>query len=236
MRRFATGGLLALLSLVVASRAAYGVPMLMLSANGSSATVADGGAVVCVGICSGTTDVNGVTGAITYIGTIGPNWVVNVTTGITKPVLGSATDPHMDLNSVDVSSAGSTLTIKFTDDGFGPLPAGTFFRDQIGGTTAGTLKATELYDPDNGAFSGGLIASLGPFGPGAFSGTTDSPVVAGVAPFSLTQVVVITHTGAGATSFDYEKTAMTPEPSALLLLGSGLAGFSYLRLRRRSGK
>ena len=48
-------------------------------------------------------DINPTTGAVTFIGSVG-DFVFNVSTGISKPVLGSASNPFMDLVSVDISS------------------------------------------------------------------------------------------------------------------------------------
>jgi hypothetical protein len=177
----------------------------------------------------GAGDSNGVVGALTYIGTIGV-WAVNVSTGITKPVQGSATDPFMDLNTVNTSTAAGTMTIKFSDIDFGPTGAGLGFIDAIGGTTAGIVNATQLYDANNGFFTGVTIATLGPYGPGAFSDTVNSAGVAGLFPYSLTQTVTITHTGSGTTSLDYEKSF--PEPASLALFGIGLLGAGVASRRR----
>ncbi len=66
-------------------------------------------------------------GVITFIGSLGVAsvWQVNVTTGISKPVIGGPTSAEIDLNSLSVSSTGGgTLTIGLTDTDFALPPGG----------------------------------------------------------------------------------------------------------------
>ena len=64
-------------------------------------------------------DSNALLGAVTFIGPYGP-WLLNVPTGITKPIIGSPTNAAMDFNSVDVSvgPAGGILQLMFTETNF----------------------------------------------------------------------------------------------------------------------
>src|SRR5271169_653075 len=96
---------------VVRVHAVQATSILELSSNNGATwtKITDGGAH----------DFNPEAGAITFVGSIG-TWKINVTTGLTKPAVGSVTLPVMDLNTVDTSTGKGTLLIKFIDYGFGP--------------------------------------------------------------------------------------------------------------------
>jgi len=141
-------------------------------------------------------------GAVNYSGAVGPNWTLTVTTGTTKPLSGDATQPLMDLTSVDANSLGpGILIVEFSETNFGPLPGGSVFAAGIGGTTVGTVSYSAFADAANIPFAPTtLLTTQGPFGPGAFDGTASSAATGPLPSYSLTQRVVFTHSRTGLSS------------------------------------
>jgi hypothetical protein len=177
-------------------------------------------------------DLNGVNGVITYSGSVGA-FIVNVTTGISKPVIGPA---QLDLNSINVSGAAGTLLVSISDTGFtGNFPG---FNASYGGTTQGNVYFDFLYDTGNQEFGGTSFASGS-----ALSGAGSTPAsfandlsgsVMPASPFSLSIMTRIQHDSAfEVSSFDAHVTPV-PLPASVWLLGSALAGLASLRRARRA--
>jgi len=181
-------------------------------------------------------------GVIVFIGGVG-GFNINVTTGLSKPVVGPA---RIDLCSVNVSGGAGTLEIMLTDTDFfeGTEIAGVTLENAWGGTAAHEVTAQgflDIYNRDLDEFNSeaeGVFQTYfqGPLGPGAFDSTVGGEEEIGsfTGPFSLTERVTITHTsGRQSTSFNkfLEATVyQVPDASVAFLLGSAfLLGFAVLR-------
>jgi hypothetical protein len=181
-------------------------------------------------------DSNAATGVITWIGSIGV-FDINVTTGSTKPVLGSATLPELDLNNLSINSTGSgNLWVEFSDTGFGPLPPSySSFITTVGGTSDDTTEFFSYVDASNTLFGTATqVGNLGPYVAGQdndpFSGVT-SGSASPSSPFSMTSVAKITHGSDGMnTSFNLN-VVVVPEPlsSSLFIVGAATLGFRRFR-------
>jgi hypothetical protein len=198
---------------------AHALPILRLTTSGGSmVTVADGGAG----------DIDPTAGSVVVFGPLA-GWNINVSTGLSTPVLGSASQPELDLNSVNVSSGAGWIDIELTDTGFTAQNAASFLAT-IGGTTSGSVSYRTYLDSSNTAFGQGtLLTSFNSVGT-PFANAA-SNVLTSATLYSLTLLVRITHTGQGqASSFD--ATVKVPEPGTLLLLGAGCLALAPFTRRR----
>jgi hypothetical protein len=203
-------------------------------------------------------DANGAPGAVTFVGAVGANWFINVSTGITKP---SAIAPTvMDLNSVNTSLGAGTLKIYFYENDFTILPPA--FELKAGGTVnpnGGSIDykvfgnagdPTDIVecspgvkcvnsDPNPPAFAAGTVqvgGTISAVGPGAFSGVSFGTLAGVSVPpgYALAQMLTIVHAAGGTSSGNFELTSV-PEPAAIVLLG-GILLVTVNAIRRKAVK
>jgi hypothetical protein len=175
-------------------------------------------------------------GVVYFVGPVG-DWVVNVSTGVSYPVLGAPGVPTLDLNSINVTTNGpSNLKISLSQSGYiGPTV--TNFLLSVGGVTSGIADFQAYVDGANTLFgTSTLLGSLGPFSGGAFSGTTGGPVGIMSSLYSLTLEANLAYSSGGwqwqGTSFNFE--AKLPEPATIILLGSGLVLLGLVARKRQA--
>jgi hypothetical protein len=87
----------------------FAAPQLRLTSGADTITIVDGDA---------NDQLASTPGVVYYNGPVGPNWTINVTIGITKPIQGTALEPYLDLDTTSVSQNAGDLEIEWTDTDF----------------------------------------------------------------------------------------------------------------------
>ncbi len=179
---------------------AFGVLPVAFSAP--TLTVSDGITTVTV-VDNDLGDANPAVGAVLVLSSVG-GWNFNISSGVTKPLAGTALQPDMDILVNTFSTGAGTLTIQFSDDSYGPA-SGSFSAPIGGNINAGagsSIAFSTFISSTNTKFSGAVLTpeqnfiASGPFR-GSASGFAAVP-----GSFALTEKLVITHAAAGSSGAD----------------------------------
>jgi hypothetical protein len=194
---------------------------------------------------NGPGDLNPLAGVILYSDGLpgDPLIIVNIQTGTSKPVIGSATDAQLNItfNLTKVAGASDSVTIKLSDTDFTGHGSGGTLATSIGATiptgstlTTQTFKARSNLDFDTSDFAGTKLSFTAP--PTAVSGST-SDAHPPLGTFSMTQVVTVAFPSSTAniiaTGTYQSENTIAPEPTNMALAAIGGLGFMAYGLRRR---
>jgi hypothetical protein len=185
------------------------------------------------------TSLTSASGIVTYANATFDNaWSVVISTGETKPVLGSAVSPTFDLNVQATSLSLSpvrNLTISFSDNGFGPSPSS--FQAQLSGHLVSGVGQNVLYNTyvDAGNVTSAtttLLTTSGSLTPPTYASLVGG-TAGSLALYSITQVLTIngtpTGTAGGSYSLDGSLTGVPDGGTTVMLLGAALSGLALLR-------
>ena len=187
-----------------------------------------------------TTTVAAVSGIASYLNTaFDGQWSVVISTGETKPALGSALNPAMDLNvqatSLGAAAPANNLHVSWSDNAFGPFNAD--IQAQLSGHvvsgTGATVQYDTYYSAANGLSTGGALAGSVYTTSGLLAAPTYANAQNGVninnSAFGLTELLTITSAPGGSYSLDASLQGIPDGGTTVMLLGAALSGLAILR-------
>jgi hypothetical protein len=222
---------------------AAGILAFALAANGPANAVFEAALcndAACAGgndfiiVDNGVGDANPTVGAITTVSPVF-GFTVLVNTAQSKPALGSAGSPQLDLTYTATSPGAGSIFLFASDTGF---TSGGPFALTIGGTNppGGTVTGQAWGGTSNTVLDfSGVLATVGPFNTAGYNGTASFTLAPSANPFSLTIGTAIALTSGGSATGDLSLSAV-PEPSTWAMMILGFIGVGFMAYRRKDKK
>ena len=186
-------------------------------------------------------DTIGSAGAISF-STSAFGYSLLVNTSQSKPMIGSAAAPQLDLtfSATTNTTTASNVFLYTSDTDF--TGTGSFLL-ALGGTNSGgsgTETGRAWGGTSNTAlqFSGAnLLGSVSGLSGSSYSGTTSGSFTSAVNPYSLTIGVAISRSTPGTSTGDLNlQVTPIPEPETYALMMAGLGAMGFVARRRKQGK
>ncbi len=218
---------------LAATSVSQAIPTIRITDGIVTVTVQDGG----VG------DGSAQAGFVSYTATPGTfaGWSVILSAGTTKPIIGSATAPELDLNWSITRTAGAgngTLTVLFSENGFNLATPGSAVTASGGtlGTSAANSATIRTYYAGNNVelnqanlLTSQVFNGPNPFGQNALGAVPADPTVAFTVRLDLVQA------GGQITSGDIHLFVNAPEGGSMVtFLGTALLALGAFAARRKA--
>jgi hypothetical protein len=187
-------------------------------------------------------DANPLAGAVSFSGVIN-GWNILVSSGVTKPIIGSSTSPSLDLTwqvTRSSSAGGANLTICFSENGFNLATPRNFVTD-VGGTAGpagNTVNVRTFYDLGNVELAQTtlLTSHLFTSPPNGFSATDFGGPVPADPSVSFTIKLVLSQAVGSVSSgdIDLHQNNVPEGGSMVTFLGTALLALGVFAVRRKS--
>lgn len=177
-------------------------------------------------------------GVVSFAATSVLGYTVLVNTSQSKPAIGSAALPQLDLSFVVTSGAagGNNLFLYASDTDFTGTP---FFSFAVGGTNSGasgTVTSRAWGGTSNTEFqfsAANLLGTLGPLTGMMYSTATSGSFAATANPFSLTIGTQVSRATAGTSTGTLNlQISVVPEPGTWMMMAAGLVLIGFVATRR----